>query len=83
MVNSNLLQNHHLNTQNLFIPQARNSLNLLFNFHCEYIFKLLKLPGPVAQLVASPIADPGVMGLILARSHIFVEIDREIFSTVR
>ena len=27
-------------------------------------------------------ADPGVMSLILARSHTFVDIDREIFSTV-
>ena len=39
------------------------------------------IPGPIVQLVASPIADPGVVSLILARSHTFVEIDREIFST--
>ena len=38
--------------------------------------------GPIAQLVASPNADPGVMSLILVRSHTFVEIDHEIFSTV-
>ena len=30
----------------------------------------------------SPIADPGVMSLIPARSHTFVEIDCEIFSQV-
>ena len=45
-------------------------------------------PGPVAQSVtclatdASLIADSGVMSSILARSHTFVEIDHEIFSTV-
>ena len=32
------------------------------------------------QLVASPIADPGVMSLIPARYHSFVEIDHEIIS---
>ena len=31
---------------------------------------------------ASLIADPGVASLIPARSHTFVEIDHEIFSTV-
>ena len=42
----------------------------------------------VAQLVtclatdASLTADPGVASSILARSHTFVEIDYEIFSTV-
>ena len=46
------------------------------------------LPGHVAQLVmclatdASLTADPGVVSLILARSHTFVEIDHEIISTV-
>ena len=45
-------------------------------------------PGRVAQLVtclatdASLTADPGVASSILARSHTFVEIDHEIFSTV-
>ena len=45
-------------------------------------------PGGVAQLVtclatdASLTADPGVASLIPARSHIFVEIDYEIISTV-
>ena len=39
-------------------------------------------PGPVAQSVASPIADPGVVSLILARLHTSVEIDHEILSTV-
>ena len=51
------------------MPQARNPLNLLFNFNCECSFKLLKMLGPVVQLVASQIVDPGVVGLILARSH--------------
>ena len=39
-------------------------------------------PNPVVQLVASQIADPGVMSSILALPHTFVEIDHEIFSTV-
>ena len=46
------------------------------------------LPGRVVQLVmclatdASLTADLGVASLIPARSHTFVEIDHEIFSTV-
>ena len=40
------------------------------------------LAGPVAQLVASPTADPAIMSSILAQSHTFVEIDHEIISTV-
>ena len=38
--------------------------------------------GPVAQSIASLIADPRVMSLIPARSHTFMEIDHEIFSMV-
>ena len=38
--------------------------------------------GPVVQSVSSPTADPGVTSSILARSHTFVEFDREIISTV-
>ena len=34
------------------------------------------------QFVPSLIADPGVMSLIPARSHTFVEIDHKIFSAV-
>ena len=37
--------------------------------------------GPVAQSVASLIADPGVANSIPTRSHTFVEINHEIFST--
>ena len=36
---------------------------------------------PIVQLVASLIADPGVMNSILAQPHTFVEIDHEVFST--
>ena len=36
--------------------------------------------GSVSLSVACPIADLGVVSLIPARSHTFVEIDREIFS---
>ena len=43
---------------------------------------IFSLPGPVVQSVASPTADPGVMSLIPARSHTFMEIDHEIISMV-
>ena len=47
------------------------------------IFKsLLVVPGYVAQSVGSPAADPGVVSLIPAWSHTFVEIDHEIISLV-
>ena len=39
------------------------------------------MPGPVAQSVASPTADPGIGSSILARSHTLVEIVYEIIST--
>ena len=39
-------------------------------------------PSSVVQWVFSPIADTGVMVSIPARSHTFMEIDHEIFSTV-
>ena len=44
----------------------------------------LLVAGPVTCLVtdAKLTADPGVASSILARSHTFVEIDREIISTV-
>ena len=37
---------------------------------------------PIAQLVASQIADPGVVSSIMAWSHTFLEIDHEIVSMV-
>ena len=43
---------------------------------------LNQLPGPVAQLVASFTADPGIKSLISACSHTFVEIAHEIISMV-
>ena len=43
---------------------------------------MLQSPGPIAKSVARPTADPGVVGLIPARSLTFVEIDNEIMSTV-
>ena len=39
-------------------------------------------PGPVAQVVACPIADPAAASLIPAWSHTSVEIDHEIISMV-
>ena len=38
--------------------------------------------GPVAQSVASLIADPEIVSSIPARPHTFVEVDHEIFSMV-
>ena len=43
---------------------------------------MCRLPGPVEQSRVSPIADPGVVSLIPARTYTFMEIDHEIFSTV-
>ena len=53
----------------------------LCNVTSQHIQELL-LPGPVAQSVASPTADPGVASSIPARSQTFVEIDHEIISMV-
>ena len=38
--------------------------------------------GPLVQFVGSLTADQGVVSSIPARSHTFMEIDREIISTV-
>ena len=40
------------------------------------------LPSPIAQSVASPTADPGVVCSTHAQSHTFIEFDREIISMV-
>ena len=40
------------------------------------------LPGPAAQSILSPTADPGLASLIPARSHTFMEIYHELISTV-
>ena len=47
-----------------------------------FALHLINKPGPVARLVASQTADPGVVSLILAWSHTFVVIDHEIISMV-
>ena len=39
-------------------------------------------PGPVLQWVVSQTADPGIVSLIPAQSHTFVEIDHKIISTI-
>ena len=38
-----------------------------------------RMPGPVVQLAACPIADPEVVSSIQAQPHTFVEIDHELF----
>ena len=61
--------------------------SLLNTNHCPYDKKKSK-PGCIAQSVtclsrdASLTADPGVVSLIPARSHTFMEIYHEIISTV-
>ena len=40
------------------------------------------MPGPVAQSIASLIADLEIVSLILSWPHTFLMIDREIFSMV-
>ena len=40
------------------------------------------IPGPVVLSVMSLAVDPGIASSILARSHTFMEIDREIISKV-
>ena len=53
------------------------------NGHTHSPESIKQLPGPVAQLVVSPTADPGVASSVLARSHTFREIDHhEIVATV-
>ena len=41
----------------------------------------INVPDPLAQSVATLIAESGVMSLILAWSHTFMEIDNEIYTT--
>ena len=45
-------------------------------------FSLLNQPGPAAQSVASPTADPGIRSLMPAQCHIFAKIDHKISSRV-
>ena len=47
-----------------------------------YRLVLTMMPSPVARLVVSLSADAGVTSSMLALSHTFVEIDREIISMV-
>ena len=52
------------------------------SFIGQALYVVIHWPGPVAQSGASLIADPGAVSLTRARPHTFLEIDREIFSTV-
>ena len=70
-------------------PQVSKGIDEKFqNYYSVHILGQLQrliaiqIPGPVAQSIASLIADPGVTSLIPAQSHTCVEIDYEIFSTV-
>ena len=47
----------------------------------KFYFHICEVPGGIAQSVTCLTADPGVVSLIPAWSHTFVEIDREIIST--
>ena len=65
--------------------QSLDEMQLYASFHLD--LTVCKQPGRVAQSVtclvtdAKLTADPGVASSIPARSHTFVEIDREIIST--
>ena len=48
-----------------------------YSFLTNYIYCSAE---PVAQSVASLIADPGIVSLILAQPYAFMEFDHEIFS---
>ena len=62
-----------------YILFIETTFKYLSNLHVQFIHVL---PGPEGQSVVSLIVDPEAMSLILAWSHIFVEIDDEIFSTI-
>ena len=75
------------------IISLSNRLNIYFGrFYpqhlCSVIFYKVEMPGRVAQSVTYLATDayltdyPGVASLIPVRPHTFVEIDREIISTV-
>ena len=48
----------------------------------RYVLCMSLVLGPIAQLVARLTADPGVVSLITALSHIFMATDHEMISTV-
>ena len=63
--------------------KTHNSFKTLFYMFdgeslSDTINRILHVLGPLAQSVASPTTDPRVVSLIPARSHTFMEIDREI-----
>ena len=67
----------------------QSGVNLVIYYPSSSKFYIwITLPGRIAQSVtclatdARLTADPGVASSIPARSHTFVEIDREIISTV-
>ena len=63
--------------------QIRSSSDLTFCLANKLHYPVIALIlGLVKQSVASPSADPGVVSLIPAQSHTFVEIHRKIISTV-
>ena len=59
--------------------QTRPKLHVQCN---PYIMHLVIILGSIAQLVASSTAGLGILSLIPAWSHTFLEIDHEIISTV-
>ena len=52
------------------------------SFVIKELHSKVYLPGPVAQSVANPTTDLGIMSSIPACSHTLVEIDHEIISMV-
>ena len=60
----------------LFYPKFSSQID--FNYTCIMSSTTDDMLGPIALLVSSPIADTGVMNLIMA---LILEIDHEIFSS--
>ena len=54
---------------------------MAYSLWCSNKISLTGLPGPIAQLVASLTADPGVGSLIRAWSLTLVEINHEIIGS--
>ena len=68
-------------TINFLVLYVGDFLGLLFGVITNRKKDVCSEPGLVVQLVESLIADHGVMSLIPAWPHTFVEFDHEIFST--
>ena len=84
-----IIRSYVLRTKRLYHAHATYSVDdVRLKKRCYIMKGLHRIPGRIAQSVtclakdASLTADPGVVSLIRAPSHTFVEIDYEIISMV-